>query len=141
MRDWACRIETRNYSIKRRTDQRNLCELLTITASVVLLAGVFGFYAWVRCGIRDLGYQEQFLTTHEESLLRDQKNLILEEQTLKNPQRIEFIAQTELGMVRVHTNQLMAPALQSIDLDGTARLALAAAPASPPGSRKPSASN
>ncbi len=141
MRDWACRIEARNYSIKRRTDRRNLSDLLTFTASVVLLAGVFGFYAWVQCGIRSLGYQEQNLMAREESLVRDQKNLILEEQTLKNPERIEFIAQNELGMVRVRTNQLMAPALQSIDLDGTARLALAAAPASPPGSRKPSASD
>ncbi len=141
MMDWACRIESRNYSIKRRTDRRNLCDLLTFTASVVLLAGVFGFYAWVRCGIRNLGYQEQYLTTREESLQRDQKNLILEEQTLKNPERIESIAENALGMVRVRTNQLMAPSLQSIDLDGTAKLALAADPASTPGSRKPSASD
>ncbi len=139
--DWAGKVESRNYGIKRQTDQHILCDLLTITASVVLLAGALGFYAWASCGIVDLGYQEQSLNAQEEELLRVQKNLILEEQTLKNPERIDSIAQNELGMVRMRANQLVSPALQDLEIGSQTSLALAAAPSASPNSGKPSASN
>jgi cell division protein FtsL len=141
MMDWAGNVESRNYGIKRQTDRRYLCDLLTITASVVLLAAAFGYYAWVRSEIVDLGYQEQSLRIQEEDLCRAEKNLILEEQTLKNPERIEYIAQTELGMVPLQTNQVLSPELQDADLSGSTAIALATAPSPSPEPRKPSASN
>jgi cell division protein FtsL len=140
MTDWAGRIELKNYRIKRQTDRPHLKEMLACTAPALLLACSFGFYAWVRCSIVDLGYQEQYLSSREDLLLRDQAHLILEEQTLKRPERIETIAQKDLGMVRMRTHQLMPVSSHEADLGGPATYALATAPSSPdPG--KPSATN
>lgn len=140
MKDWAGRIESRNYGIKRRTDRRHIKDMLACTAPALLLACSFGFYAWVRCSIVDLGYQEQYLSSREKLLLRDQTHLILEEQTLKRPERIETIAQKDLGMVRMRTRQLMPVSLREADLGGPATYALATAPSTPdPG--KPLATN
>jgi cell division protein FtsL len=141
MMDWAGSIVSRNYGIRRQTDRRNLAELLKIISSIALLAAVFGFYAWVRCGIVNLGYLEQELRTQEESQLKMERNLILKEETLKNPERIDNIAQNELGMIRVRTNQLISPAFQDSELGDPTALAMAAAPPVSPEPRKSSPTN
>ena len=140
MVDLAGTTELRNYSIKRRTDRRHLKDMLACTAPVLLLACSFGFYAWVRCSIIDLGYQEQSLSSQEKLLLRDQGHLILEEQTLKRPERIETIAQRDLGMVRMRTQQLMPVSSHEAEFGGPATYALATDRSSPDPS-KPSATN
>jgi cell division protein FtsL len=117
MMDWAEDIESRNYGIKRRTDRRNLADLLRIIGSLLMVGCVLLFYAWVRSQIVDIGYEEQRLQIQEKAALRDQANLILEEQTLKNPERIDGIARNELGMVRLNTNQLVAPQTQDAQAD------------------------
>jgi cell division protein FtsL len=109
MMDWAGDIEAKNYGIKRRTDRRNLVDLLRIVGPLLMVAGVLLFYAWVRSQAVDIGYEEQSLQAAEKAALRTQANYILEEQTLKNPQRIDGIARIELGMVLARTNQLVAP--------------------------------
>jgi len=125
MMDWAGGIESRNYGIKRRTDRRNLVDLLTITLSVLLVGGVLLFYAWTRSRIVDMGYEGQSLEAQERSILRTQNNLILEEETLKNPARIDSIARNDLGMVLVRTNQLVAPQLQDAPASGSTDIAMA----------------
>jgi cell division protein FtsL len=140
MVDWAGRIELRNYSIKRQTDRRCLKDMLALTAPAILLACSFGFYAWERCSIVDLGYQEQYLISQENSLRRDQDQLVIEEQTLKCPERIEAIAQERFRMVRMRTYQLMPVSSHETDLGRPATIALATVPL-PPDPRKPSATN
>ena len=125
MMDLAGGIEARNYGIKRRTDRRNLADLLTITLSVLLIGGVLLFYAWTRSQIVDMGYEEQSLEAQERNILRLQNNLILEEETLKNPARIDSIARNDLGMVLVRTNQLVAPQLQDAQASGATDIAMA----------------
>ena len=141
MVDWAGRIDLRNYSIKRQTDRRHLRDMLACTAPALLLACSFGFYAWIRCTIVDLGYQEQYLSSQETLLLQDQAHLILEEQTLKRPERIETIARQDLGMVPMRPNQLMPVSSYEVDSGGPATYALATAPSSSSDPRKPSATN
>ena len=125
MMDWAGGIEARNYGIRRRTDRRNLADLLTITFSVLLIGGVLLLYAWTRSRIVDMGYEEQSLEAQERNILRLQNNLILEEETLKNPARIDSIARNDLGMVLVRTNQLVAPQLQDAQTPGATDIAMA----------------
>jgi len=146
MMDWAGDIEARNYGIKRRTDRRNLVDLLRIIGSLLMVAGVLLFYAWVRSNIVDIGYEEQSLQAAEKSALRTQANYILEEQTLKNPQRIDGIARLELGMVLARTNQLVAPqipddqaaAMAQANLEKTSLVSGTYFPNSPMPSRSPS---
>ena len=137
MMDWAEEIESRNYGIRRRTDRRNLTDLLRIIASLLVIGGVFLFYAWVRSQIVEIGYEEQSLQALEKASLRTQANYILEEQILKNPERIDSIARNELGMVLVLPNQLVAPQAQD---QQTATLAMANEN-SKEGPRKPLATN
>jgi cell division protein FtsL len=140
MMDWAEEIESRNYGIKRKTDRRNLTDLLRIIGSLLMIGGVLLFYAWVRSRIVENGYEEQHLQAQEKASLRTQANYILEEQTLKNPERIDSIARNELGMVLVHTNQLVAPQIQDAQGGESTTLAMAK-PAGTEGPRKPSATN
>lgn len=107
MTDLAGSIETRNYGIKRRTDRRNLFDLLCITLSIAAMAGVLFGYIWVRIQIVNVGYESQRLQATEDALLRIQKNLVLEEETLKDPGRIDILARNELGMMPLRPYQVI----------------------------------
>jgi cell division protein FtsL len=48
-------------------------------------------------------------------LLRTQKRLILEEETLTNPDRIDAIARNELKMTLIRPNQLILPQTQDVE--------------------------
>ena len=141
MVDWANRIEARNYNIRRETDSRNTKELLKIILSLAMVAGVLIYYSWVRSHFISVGYENQNLQAVEETLLRTQQNLILEEETLKNPERIDQIARNELSLVPLHPNQLLPPQMQDIESSTAGILAMADLPRSSGGLRKPSTTN
>jgi cell division protein FtsL len=107
MKDWAVGIETRNYGIKGRINTGMLFELLRTMITISLIAGAFLFFSWVRSQIISTGYESQKLFALEESLLRTQNRLILEEETLRNPERIDKLARTELHMAPLQPNQLI----------------------------------
>jgi cell division protein FtsL len=141
MIDWAGGIEDRNYGIKRITDPQKLSELLWIIFSLVVVAGALLFYAWARSQIISIGYNSQQLQAQEESLRGAQRNLILEEQILKNPERIDTIARNQLGMIRLRTSQLITPQFQDVEPIGSDTLALADTSDSSAEARKNPASN
>ncbi len=142
MVDWANGVvQTRNYGIRREPDSRSVREVTWILLSIVVLAGVLFFHSWVRSRIVDLGYLEQTLQVKETALERAEKALILEEQTLKNLERIDAIARLELNMVPVRPSQLVAPPYQELEPRSGTVLAMANAPQSSPESRKLSATN
>jgi cell division protein FtsL len=107
MTDWADGTETRNYGIKCKIETGTLMELVRNVAVFALVAGALLFYSWIRIHIVNTGYEIQTLAAQEESLLRTQIALILEEETLRNPQRIDIIARSELGMKTLHPNQVI----------------------------------
>jgi cell division protein FtsL len=113
MRDWAAGIETRNYGIKREIDAHMLSELMRTIAALVLMAGALLFYSWVRSQIISTGYEIQNLSNMEKSELDSQKNLILEEEILSRPDRIDDLARNELNMAPLHPSQLILPPFQN----------------------------
>ena len=115
MTDWANGIETRNYGIKCKIENGMLMELIRMILVLALVAGAFLHYSWIRSHIINTGYEIQNLLDQEESLLRTQKTLILEEETLRNPQRIDTIARRELGMAPLRPNQLILPKLRDVN--------------------------
>jgi cell division protein FtsL len=125
MMDWANRMEIRNSGIKRKTDRQHMGELLRIILSILMMGGVLFFYSWIRVRIMEMGYEEQRLQASEEEMMRLQRNLILEQETLKNPERIEDIAQNYLGMTRVQPNQLILPRIEQMELGRPTALAMA----------------
>jgi len=106
----------------------------------VAIAGVLSFYLWIRSQMINIGYQSQQFTTKEETLKRAQGMLILEEQTLKNPERLDAIARTDLGMIPLRTNQLISRPTEDVDLRQANTLALAN-PSLSSGPTSPSAGN
>ena len=115
MIDWADGIEARNYGIKTEMDAHMISELVRTTTALVMVAGALLFYSWVRSQIISTGYENQKLFAAEESLLRTRNRLILEEETLKNPGRIDIIARNDLGMTPLRPNQLILPQLQDAE--------------------------
>jgi len=124
MSDWSAGVENRNYKIPRRTDARNLMDLLASILGILMIAGALVVYLSVRGRIYSLGYQVQSLNEQEKGLLSIQNNLIIEEETLKRPQNIDRLARTELGMERLRPNQLL-PATRPGLGDGPDALVLA----------------
>ena len=98
MTDWADGIETRNYGIKSEIDASMLSELTRTIIPLAMIACALLFYSWVRSQIVSTGYESQSLSAAEESLMRIQKGLMLEEAVLTSPERIDFKARNELGM-------------------------------------------
>jgi cell division protein FtsL len=141
MVDWAGRIGARNYNIRRESDSPHMKELLRIIFSLVMVSGVLFFYSWVRSNIVSIGYENQNLKATENTLLRTQKSLILEEETLKNPERIDRIARGELNLVPLRPNQLIPLQIQDIESSAAGALVLAVPPPSSGELKKPSASN
>jgi len=107
MTDLAEGIESRNYAIEHRTDKRNLSDLLCIIFSIAAMAGVLFGYIWVRIEIVNVGYDSQRLQAAEDALIRIEKNLALEEETLKDPGRIDMLARNELGMTVLSPSQVI----------------------------------
>ncbi len=115
MTDWADGIETRNYGIKSEIDGSMFSELIRTIIPLVMIAGALLFYSWVRSQIVNIGYDSQSLFSEEESLVRTEKKLILEEETLSNPERIDLIARIDLGMTPLRPNQFILPQNQDAE--------------------------
>jgi cell division protein FtsL len=125
MTDWADGIETRNYGIKSEIDASMLSELLRNIIPLVLVAVALLFYAWVRNQIVSTGFESQSLYAAERTLAGKQKQLMLEEDWLKNPGRIEDIARNDLGMTLLRPNQIILPQTQDVDRELSNTLAMA----------------
>jgi len=115
MTDWAEGIETRNYGIKSEIDAGMLSELMRTIVALMMVAAALLFYSWVRSQIVSTGYESQQLFTTEESLLRTQKRLMLEQEMLSNPERIDVIARIDLAMTPLRPNQLILPRTEDIE--------------------------
>jgi cell division protein FtsL len=113
MTDWSGELEIRNYSIDRKIDRKHFLDLMGVIGSLLLVAGVLFFHSWVRTRIVHIGYEVTDLQRQEEELVKEAKALILEEETLKSPARIEEIAMTRLGMVRLRPNQVIRSTIGS----------------------------
>ena len=141
MVDWANSAEINNYGIKREVSFRNLMELLWIIFTLLVLGGVLVFQSWERSQIVNMGYEIQRLQAVEDSLLRSHKALILEEETLKNPQRIDELAREVLGMSPLRPQQILPEPVPGVELDSVPTLALAAPTVSPSESKKSGLTN
>ncbi len=140
MNDWSTGVESRNYRITHRPDSRSLADLLASMLCVLIIAGALTGYIWTRCRIIALGYQLQKCQELEQTLARAERFLILEEETLKSPDRIDRIARSELAMGPLAPYQRIVPRFTEIDVrPATLALATTSPGSVPP--RRSSANN
>ena len=99
MLDFADGIESKNYGLKKTSDLSTLWDSLKILLPLAVIACALSFHIWVRSKSIQVGYQNQQLINQERDLSNDQKQLILEEQTIKDPKSLEIIALGELNMI------------------------------------------
>jgi cell division protein FtsL len=99
MLDFAAGIEAKNYGLRKTSDLLTLLDSLKILFPIVVIAGALSFHIWVRSQITQIGYESQQLANQEEDLQKDQKQLVLEEQTLKDPNTMEILAMGDLNMI------------------------------------------
>lgn len=134
MTDWADGIETKNYGIKGEIDAGMFSDLIRTIIPLVAIAGTLLFYSWIRSQIVNVGYETQRLVAKQESLLRTQKKLDLEKETLTSPVRIDVLARVDLGMTPLRPSQFILPQDEERGLsnkmamaDSEARVKIAAA--------------
>ena len=125
MVDLARGIEARNYCIRPRADTRGLVDLLLTTLSFLMIGAALLFCLWVRSHITQAGYEIQRLQEQQAALERTRTALILQEQTLKYPERLEQIARDELGMSPVRLTQMLPLEVADAGRAGSTTLALA----------------
>ncbi len=125
MADWAEGMEGRNYTIARHMDIRNLQEMLAALICILMVAGVLGFHLWIRVRMVDMGYETQELLKRENTALRLHGELILEEEYLKRPARIEAFAVGQLGMAPIRLEQILPGRIRSVEAGGETTLVLA----------------
>jgi len=116
MLDLAAGIEVRNYGLRKASDPQSLLESLKMILPLTMVAGALSFYVWVRGQVIQVGYQSQRLKAQEEELLQTRQQLVLEEQTLKDPKWLEAAARKNLGMAVVKPYQVIpAPLFENWD--------------------------
>jgi cell division protein FtsL len=140
MLDFAAGIEAKNYGLRKTTDFRSLLESLKFVLPFVAIAAAFSFHVWVRSQNIHLGYQSQQLNAQAEELQQIRQQLILEEQTLKDPRSLEAVARKNLGLVLLRPSQIIPPPLENLSRGGADSLALQTSTRSA-GPKKPFAPN
>jgi cell division protein FtsL len=115
--------------------------MLRVLGWILALAGLLFFHSWIQNQMVSLGYEIQNLDAREAELLRAQRSLVLEEETLKNPERIDLIARQDLNMLPVRPSQVLVPQYEDIEFAGGTALAMATPPRSSVEPRRGTATN
>lgn len=107
MMDLAAGFENRNYGLRRSSDLRIVIKSLAIVVPFIAIAGCLSVYLWIGGQNIQLGYQLQQLHVQERDLLNIRQQIIIEEQILTNPEKINAVAYADLGMLLLQPNQII----------------------------------
>jgi len=109
MIDWVYGSEHRNYGIKKKKNIISAKELIISLLILIPLTGTIVFHLWVRSEVTDTGYKIRELSQREDTLLRMREKLIIKEEVLQSPDRIDRIARVLLEMEPLRPEQVLAP--------------------------------
>ena len=119
MTDWVHGSEKRNYGIRKKTGI-SVRELFLTLFLLVPITGSLFFHLWVRSQITETGYKIQELSLYEESLMRSRERLIVKEEILQSPERIDRIARSRLGMEPLRPEQVLSSRIPNVSVDRSA---------------------
>lgn len=81
-----------------RFKKSRLIKRLGISSMVFLIAAFSMVYVWQRVQVIKVGYEIETLKKEKAELLRENNDLQTEKSTLTSPERIDSIADTDIGM-------------------------------------------
>ena len=102
-----------NFRVVRETDLRCRLEYICLTMLGAMFVLATLFYAWQQYEWIQHGYRIEEAHSKIEELVEVGRQLRIERATLANPQRIDRIARTELGMVGPGVGQIVTLASDS----------------------------
>ena len=115
MLDLAAGVEAKNYDLGKTADPQVLKECLWLILPLAAIALVLSFQIWIRSQTINIGYEIQSLRTQEETLKRNQQQLIAKEQVLQNPRWLESMASNKLGMTILKPSQIISVPVEKWD--------------------------
>ena len=125
MLDFAAGIESKNYGLRKTSDLRTLLDSLKILFPLVMIAGALSFHIWICSQNIQVGYQNQQLNDEQADLINTQKQLIIEEQTLKDLEKLETLALGPMGMIIPSADQfILSTTPEEWELENSEALAL-----------------
>jgi cell division protein FtsL len=81
-----------------RLKKTRLIKRLGVSSVIFLVVAFSMVYVWQRVQVIKVGYEIEALKKEKAELLRENNDLQIEESTLTSPERIESIADTDIGM-------------------------------------------
>ena len=99
------RIE--NFYLVRERDRKRGRELLLLVFGLLPVALALLGYTWIHLEVRKSGYRIEVLGAELEDLSRVERQLILEESYLENPELIRALTREKLGMVEPVLEQMI----------------------------------
>jgi len=118
MNDWIHGTEKRNYGIRKKNGIK-ATELFWALFLIIPVTGSLIFHLWVRSQITDTGYKIQEISMIEESLTREREKLLVKEEVLQSPERIDRVARASLDMKPLRPEQVLSPRTPFVRGDGS----------------------
>jgi cell division protein FtsL len=95
-----------NSRLVRQTDPKRRREMAAFVGALALLFALFMVYAWQHFSAIEYGYRIEKLRSERETLVEENRELKLQEASLRDPERIDQLAQ-KMGLKSPEAGQVM----------------------------------
>ena len=117
MLDLAIGTEAKNYGLKRGPNPQMVWECIKILLPLGAITCAFSFHLWVHAQSIQIGYQRYRLSEQNEELLNEQRQLVVQEQTLKDQRLLDSIAANDFGLIILRANPPIPARLEHSNAD------------------------
>ena len=107
MVDLAPGVESKNYGLSKGIELKTLFELFKVVLPLILIACVLSFHVWVRAENIRMGYECQRAEEQIGKLQNAGRQLLVQEQILRDPKLMDSMARNNLGMIILRANQVV----------------------------------
>lgn len=99
MLDLTIEIDAKNYGLKRGPNPQKVWECIRILLPLGVITCAFSFNLWVRAQNTQIGYQSHRIKEQAEKLRNKQRQLVVEEQILRDQKLLDSIADNDFVVI------------------------------------------